>query len=695
LSNDTTHIKNSGFFTEDSDISMGPDDSITELRGIGPSVAVKLSRLGIVSLGDLLLHLPVKYQDRTRSVPLRELEIGQSCLVTGEIIKVDLVYGGRRSLTATIEDGSGFLTMRLFHFSPHQRESLRAGAWLRCFGDIRMGPAGLEMVHPEYRVFIEKPAPPEAMLTPVYPTTDGVTSARLRSWIEQALNSGITLAGTTLPEEEVPDLHHAIEFMHKPPPETRDSELVNARSRIAMEELLAHYLLMKERQTLIAQQTTKPLPQAQALGRELLKTLNFNLTRAQRRVISEVLTDLEFDRPMMRLLQGDVGSGKTVVAAFAAIRAAEHDQQTAIIAPTEILAEQHYETFSNWLSPLGINVGWITGHLSARERKTRLKRIACGDMLVVVGTHALFQSAVEFQALALTIVDEQHRFGVHQRMMLRHKGNLPHQLIMTATPIPRTLTMAMYADMDVSVIDELPPGRQPVATSITSNTRRAEVIARVMATCQNEGRQAYWVCTLIEESDAMDSQAAENVASELHSASNGLEIGLVHGRLTAQEKLEVMARFKNGQIDVLVATTVIEVGVDAPNASLIVIDNPERLGLSQLHQLRGRVGRGRTLSHCILLFEPPLSEFAKARLNVMRKTNDGFEIAEKDLELRGPGDILGTRQTGEQTFRIADLMRDAALITRVIELGSKLDAATKRAVINTWQIAADDKYADV
>lgn len=674
---------------------MAPDNLVTELRGIGPSVAAKLARLGIKTLRDLLLLLPVKYQDRTRSVPLRELEIGQSCLVTGEIVKANVVYGGRRSLTATMEDGTGFLTMRLFYFSPHQRESLRPGAWLRCFGDIRMGPAGLEMVHPEYRVFPEKPVALEATLTPVYPTTDGVSSARLRVWIEQVLGSGITLAGTSLPEEQIPDLHAAIEFMHKPPSETTDSELGDARSRIAMEELLAHYLLMKERQKLIAQQPTKPLPQAQALGRELIKTLSFNLTKAQRRVVSEVLTDLELNRPMMRLLQGDVGSGKTVIAAFAAIRAAEHGQQTAIMAPTEILAEQHYETFSNWLSPLGINVGRITGRLSAGERKTRLESIKSGEMLVVVGTHALFQSTVEFQALALTIVDEQHRFGVHQRMMLRTKGNLPHQLIMTATPIPRTLTMAMYADMDVSVIDELPPGRQPVATSVTSNTRRPEVISRVMAACQDEGRQAYWVCTLIEESDSMDSQAAESVASELRRASNGLKIGLVHGRQTTQEKFEVMARFKAGQIDVLVATTVIEVGVDAPNASLIVIDNPERLGLSQLHQLRGRVGRGQTPSHCVLLFEPPLSEFAKSRLDVMRKTNDGFEISEKDLELRGPGDILGTRQTGEQTFRIANLMRDAALITKVIELGSTLDAATKQTVINTWRISADDRYANV
>ena len=674
---------------------MNPDDPVTALRGVGPNVAQKLGRLGIATLKDLLLHLPSKYQDRTRSVPLRELEIGTSCLVTGEVVKTNIAYGGRRSLTATIEDGSGFLTMRLFHFSGYQREALRPGIWLRCFGDVRMGPDGLEMVHPEYRSLKAKPEAPEPMLTPVYPVTQGVTSPRLRSWVEQTLDAGVTLGGTVLPDVAIAELHNAVVFMHKPSPEAATAALIAARTRIATDELLAHYLLLKQRQSILAQQTTTPLPRAQALGRALLRDLGFALTGAQRRVVAEVLTDLERERPMMRLLQGDVGSGKTIIAAFAAIRAAEHGHQTAIMAPTEILAEQHYESFSNWLSRLGIDVGLITGRLAAKERQARLEAVARGDTLVVVGTHALFQSSVEFRSLGLTIVDEQHRFGVHQRMMLRHKGRLPHQLIMTATPIPRTLTMALYADMDVSVIDELPPGRQPVITSVTSNSRRANVIERIAAACRDDGRQAYWVCTLIEESDALDSQAAENVAEELRGPLSPLVVGLVHGRLTSQEKSAVMARFKDGTVDVLVATTVIEVGVDVPNASLMVIDNPERLGLSQLHQLRGRVGRGSVQSHCILLFEPPLSEIAKARLNVMRQTNDGFEIAEKDLELRGPGDILGTRQTGEQTFRIADLMRDASLIPHVIELAGKLDAITKQAVINTWGVSAQSSYVDI
>ena len=397
---------------------------------------------------------------------------------------------------------------------------------------------------------------------------------------------------------------------------------------------------------------------------------------------------------MVRLLQGDVGSGKTVVAAFAAIRAAEHGCQTAIMAPTEILAEQHYETLSGWLSPLGIDVGLITGRLAARERRARLSAIARGEMLVVAGTHALFQSTVEFASLALTIIDEQHRFGVHQRMLLRDKGHLPHQLVMTATPIPRTLTMALYADMDVSVIDELPPGRPPVVTSAVASSRRPEVIERVVSASRT-GRQAYWICTLIEASDALDSQAAESVAAALRNVAPNLRIGLVHGRLSATERAQAMAGFKNGAIDVLVATTVVEVGVDVPNASLMVIDNPERLGLAQLHQLRGRIGRGRRRSYCILLFDPPLSDVAKARLGVMRETSDGFVIAEKDLELRGPGDILGTRQTGTQTFHVADLARDAALIPAVVELGARMDAGVRRTVIDTWSPFFDDSYMEV
>ena len=673
---------------------MKSSDPVTVLRRVGPAAAKRLSRLGIGAVGDLLLHLPMRYEDRTRYVPLREVEVGQSCLIAGEIVKSGLKYGRRRSLTATISDGGGFLTMRLFHFSRGQLDALRPGVWLRCYGEVRAGPAGIEMAHPEYRVSPAKPELPEPALTPVYPATEGFASTQIRACIEQVLESEVALNGSVLAGEEPPALADAVVFLHRPPADASAAALDAARTRIVKDELLAHHLLMRARQRLRAHQPTKPLPRAQGLGRELLQNLGFRLTGAQRRVVSEILNDLDGAMPMMRLLQGDVGSGKTVVAAFAAIRAAEHGCQTAIMAPTEILAEQHYETLSAWLSPLGIGVGLITGRLAAGERRARLAQVASGETLVVAGTHALFQSAVEFASLALTIVDEQHRFGVHQRMSLRHKGHLPHQLVMTATPIPRTLTMALYADMDVSVIDELPPGRSPVQTSVMPCSRRPDVIARLIAACR-AGRQAYWICTLIEASDSLDSQAAENVAVTLRETAPGLRVGLVHGRLSASERNQAMAGFKHGDIDVLVATTVVEVGVDVPNASLMVIDNSERLGLAQLHQLRGRIGRGRQRSDCILLFDPPLSDISKARLGVMRKTTDGFVIAEKDLELRGPGDLLGTRQTGLQTFKIADLSRDAAVIPSVVDLAARLEAPVRRTVIDTWGRFFDDSYLEV
>ncbi|MDE0349245.1 MAG: ATP-dependent DNA helicase RecG, partial [Gammaproteobacteria bacterium] len=641
-----------------------------------------------------LLHLPFRYQDRTRFVPLAEASIGDACLVRGEIVKADLAYGGRRSLTATFTDGGGFLTMRLFHFSPHQRDQLRPGLWVRCFGEVRGGPAGREMVHPEYRTSPTEPEPPEPTLTPVYPVTSGLTSPRIRSWIGQALDAGAALGGSVLPDESIPAVDEALRFLHRPPAEADQQAFDAARDRVAKDELLAHILLMQQRQALRARHSAGALPRGRGLGRDLLRNLGFALTGAQRRVVTEVLTDLEREQPMLRLLQGDVGSGKTVVAAFAAIRAAEQGRQTAVMAPTEILAEQHHETFSTWLSPLGIDVALITGRMTAKERQVRRDALAGGETLVAVGTHALIQSTVEFHDLALAIVDEQHRFGVHQRMALRNKGRLPHQLVMTATPIPRTLTMALYADMDVSVIDELPPGRKPVVTRVMPSSRRKDAMARIASACR-QGRQAYWVCTLIEESEALDSQAAENVAAELKKELRGLRVGLVHGRLAGAERQTLMASFKDGEIDVLVATTVIEVGVDVPNASLMVIENPERLGLAQLHQLRGRIGRGSAQSHCILLFEPPLTEVARARLAVMRETGDGFVIAEKDLELRGPGDVLGTRQTGEQSFRVADLMRDASLLPGVIALGARLDDRTKATVLATWGTTVEAGYVEV
>ena len=615
-------------------------------------------------------------------MPLREAAFGQSCLVRGEIVRVDASLGRRRMLTATLRD-DGELTIRLFHYTARQRESLRPGVWLRCFGEVRAGPTGREMIHPEYRASTQRPEHPDNVQTPVYGTAGGVSGARLRAFIAHALDAGAAQPASVLNGERFGALDDAIEFLHRPPPDATAADFNAARERIVKDELLAHWLLTQERRARRQRCMARALPRDQGLGRELLRSLPFSLTGAQRRAIAEVLADLEHARPAMRLLQGDVGAGKTVVAAFAAIRAAEHGCQTAVMAPTELLVEQHYENFSNWLAPLGIAVSAITGRLSATQRQARLEAIACGDALVVLGTHALFQSAVAFHALALTIVDEQHRFGVHQRMLLRHKGSQPHQLIMTATPIPRTLTMSLYADMDVSVINELPPERKPVKTTAAPAARRDQVVKRIASWCR-KGRQAYWVCTLIEDAETAPSppdnqapdairepgqaalqpamplpqpQAAQSTAAALQEALPGLTVGIAHGRQSARERSDAMARFRTGAIDVLVATTVIEVGVDVPNASLMVIENAERLGLAQLHQLRGRVGRGSEQSHCILLFEQPLSDIARKRLAAMREINDGFAIAERDLALRGPGDVLGTRQTGEQTFRVADLMR--------------------------------------
>ena len=680
------------------------DAAVTTLPGIGPGSAEKLARLDIATIRDLVLHVPFRYQDRTRSVPFGELTPGRECVVTGEVAAVNIAYGRRRSLLVTLSDGGRRVTVRFFHFNARQRQAFKAGLWMRCFGDVRLGPLGLEMVHPEYRLHSEKPASIDAELTPVYGVTQGLTPKRLGQWVDKALERAADTVFSHLPGEAFPDLLAAIRFLHRPPAEQDvETRVEAARSRVALDELVGHYLVLKNRQALAKTNTTLPLPSREQLGRELLRQLGFRLTRAQARVTAEVLNDLDHDRPMMRLLQGDVGSGKTVVAAFAAIRAAENGYQTAIMAPTEILAEQHFETLSLWLPPLGINVGLLTGRQSAAERRTRLAAASEGRDLVVVGTHALFQAGVEFHGLALAIIDEQHRFGVHQRMQLRDKGRLPHQLVMTATPIPRTLTMALYADMDVSTIDELPPGRTPVRTHLAMMSRRGEAIDRVARACA-AGRQAYWVCTMIEEDEDSESSgrpplhAAVTTYEELTAAmSNGLRLGLVHGRLPPAEKSAVMADFKAHRIDVLVATTVIEVGVDVPNATLMVIDNAERLGLAQLHQLRGRVGRGPGSSSCLLLYETPVSDVARQRLTVMRETNDGFAIAEKDLELRGPGDVLGTRQTGDETFRVVDLAADRALVAKAVRLGDQLlaeDRATARVIVDTWA-KGDIEYASV
>ncbi|MGA1371301.1 MAG: ATP-dependent DNA helicase RecG [Pseudomonadales bacterium] len=655
-----------------------PSLPLTALKGVGPALAKTLERLSLTTIGDLLLHLPYRYEDRSQTVPLRHLEAGHAVLTEGEILRADITVGRRRTLRCVIADGTGTLTVRLFHFNRAQEATWRAGRWMRAFGEVRYGSEGLEMIHPDCRIHDERPPPPPPGLTPVYPTTRGLGQARLRSL-------AATVAGLDWPApagSPVPDLIR----LHCPAPEDGVDALNATRERLALDELTAYHLVMRHRQSLRAHQTTRALPRGPQLGRALLNSLGFELTSAQRRVVREILEDLTQPTPMLRLLQGDVGSGKTVVAAFAAIRAAEHNAQTAVLAPTEILAEQHHASLSRWLDPLGISVVLLTGSLSSRRQREVTQAIAEGTALVAVGTHALVQSKVEFANLALCIVDEQHRFGVHQRMALRDKGLMPHQLVMTATPIPRTLTMAMYADMAISVIDELPRGRQPITTRIMPTSRREEVLRflqQVLAT----GAQAYWVCPLIEEGEAPGLAAATTVAADLASELPKVTVGLLHGRLSAAEKAEVMSRFKSGEISLLVATTVVEVGVDVPNATLMVIENPERLGLAQLHQLRGRVGRGQRASTCLLFYSPPLGAIARSRLETIRETQDGFVIAERDLALRGPGEVLGTRQTGEVGFRIADLGKHAHLLPTALARADALLAAGDPAIqglLSAW-----------
>ncbi|MCB5161735.1 ATP-dependent DNA helicase RecG [Marinomonas algarum] len=652
---------------------------VRELKGVGNAMAEKLARLHLNTVQDLLFHLPIRYQDRTRVVPIGQLRFGDEAVIEGHITGAEIKMGKRRSLLCRIKDHTGTLCLRFFHFSAAQKKQLEAGKRLRCFGEIRRGSSGFEIYHPEYQLISEEETPPKAtQLTPIYPLTEGLTQTKIRQLCEQALER---LTPYNLQEWLPDELRHAfslsplcdaIQFLHHP---TKDVNLEQLRSgahpaqyRLSFEELMAHQLSLIGKRLKAKQDVSVRVPNAGALSQQLLSQLPFSPTQAQQRVFGEILQDLGTGHPMLRLVQGDVGSGKTLVAALAAASVVQAGYQVAIMAPTEILAEQHYHNFRQWFEPLGLNVAWMIGKLKGKAREKELADIASGVAHLVVGTHALFQDTVEFDRLALAVIDEQHRFGVHQRMALREKGMKhgiqPHQLIMTATPIPRTLAMSAYADLDCSIIDELPPGRTPVNTVVVSDQRRQEVIDRVKSACE-EGKQAYWVCTLIEESEALQCQAAEDTALLLQEQLGNLSIGLVHGRLKSQEKADIMAKFKAGDLQLLVATTVIEVGVDVPNASLMVIENPERLGLAQLHQLRGRVGRGQAASHCVLLYKAPLGQQGKERLSTMRETSDGFKIAEKDLELRGPGELLGTRQTGLWEFKVADLQRDKNLLDDV------------------------------
>ena len=680
---------------------MDPHSTLTSLKGVGPALARKLEKLGLFRVEDLLFLLPLRYEDRTQLVKIGTLVAGSRCLVTGEVLLSETVYRGRRNLLVRISDGSGQLTLRFFHFSRQQQAQFQPGAKLTCFGEVRRGSTGFEMIHPEYRLLREnRAAATNDALTPIYPATEGVQQGRLRNLTDQALRSmqesppDELLPRTITKKLGMPSLADAIRFLHRPPPDADVEQLLQGRhpcqQRLAFEELLAHYLSLRSLRALAQTEDAPALTRGDAEVSQFIAALPFDLTGAQKRVAQEILGDLSKPHPMMRLIQGDVGSGKTVVAAIACLKAIACDVQAAIMAPTEILAEQHWRNFSEWFRPLGLEPAWLSGSQRAAARRDSLEAIADGRAQLAVGTHALFQEGVEFKHLALVVIDEQHRFGVHQRMALRDKGRSteghPHQLVMTATPIPRTLAMAAYADLDTSVIDELPPGRQPVSTIAVPDTRRGEIVERVRSACAS-GQQAYWVCPLIEESDVLDYQAAEASYQMLTEALPDLRVGLVHGRMRPAEKERGMRAFKEGLIQLLVATTVIEVGVDVPNASLMIIENAERMGLSQLHQLRGRVGRGASQSHCVLLYRPPLGRIAKQRLAVLRDTNDGFIVAQRDLELRGPGELLGTRQTGLPDYRIANLVRDAELMPQVQITAETLrttSEATAAAIVRRW-----------
>ena len=652
---------------------------VTALRGVGDALAQRLAALGVQTIEDLLFLLPVRYEDRTRVIPLGELQAGQRAAVEGEVLLTEVAFRGRRQMLCRISDGSGFVTLRFFYFTAQQQNGLSRGARIRCFGEARRGLKGLEIVHPEYRRIdpTSVDAAPDH-LTPIYPLTEGVTQGRLRLLIGMALEqTGPAdledwLPPQVLADSRLPSLRDALWYVHRPPSDAPVDLLLDwrhpAQRRLAFEELLAHQLSLKLLRRRIQSDPGWPLDSDGRLRNALLAALPFRLTNAQQRALLQIEADLRLPKPMLRLVQGDVGCGKTLVAALAASQAVQTGRQAVLMAPTELLADQHAQNFRKWFEPLNVLVALLTGRQTGKARAAVLTGIREGHAAIVIGTHALFQESVAFNGLALVIVDEQHRFGVHQRLSLREKGSSgahqPHQLIMTATPIPRTLAMTAYADLDVSVIDELPPGRTPVKTVVIAEARRDEVVQRIRTACL-EGRQAYWVCPLIDESEEMPYQAAEETAAALAGALPELVVGLVHGRMPSPAKEETMRRFKGGAIQLLVATTVIEVGVDVPNATLMVIENAERMGLAQLHQLRGRVGRGQHASSCLLLYRSPLSQLARERLAVMRNTNDGFEVARRDLELRGPGELLGTRQTGLAQMRVADLLRDADLLPRV------------------------------
>jgi ATP-dependent DNA helicase RecG len=679
--------------------------ALTQLKGVGPKLAQQFADWGIHDLINLLFHLPFRYEDRTRITPIAALRPQQTYVVQGFVKSSQILFGKRRSLSVRIQDQTGSLGLRFYHFTASQKKQFENGAEIRCYGEARRGASGLEIYHPEYQLVHADDDQLEQNLTPVYPATDGISQARLRTMLSQTLELLAAdkfqlkelLPPSWLQEWNLPSLNQALQYLHQPPTEANLEQLEAGQHpcqlRLILEELLAHQLSMHRARLKAKQENAVQLQFMGPSQQAIIDSLPFTPTDAQRRVVEEIQFDLNQAHPMLRLVQGDVGSGKTLVAALAAAPMVDAGYQVAIMAPTEILAEQHLINFSAWFEPLLAKQGnkkitWLTGKVKGKAREKALNEIASGEASLIIGTHALFQPDVEFHQLALAIIDEQHRFGVHQRLALREKGKTlaPHQLIMTATPIPRTLAMSAYADLDVSIIDELPTGRIPINTAVVSNERRAEIISRIDQVCQ-AGTQAYWVCTLIEESESLQCQAAEVTAQHLAEALPKLRIGLIHGRMKAQEKADIMQKFKNHELDLLVATTVIEVGVDVPNSNLIIIENPERLGLAQLHQLRGRVGRGNQQSHCVLMYQGPLGDVSKQRLGVMRESNDGFYIAEQDLLIRGPGELLGSRQTGLQQLSVADLERDGHLLPQVKTMAERMVSEHPKqvdAIIKRW-----------
>ncbi|MGK0248304.1 MAG: ATP-dependent DNA helicase RecG [Oleispira sp.] len=688
--------------------------ALTQLKGVGPKMAQQFADWGIHDLVNLLFHLPFRYEDRTHITAIGALRPQQTCVVQGVVRSSQILFGKRRSLSVRIQDPSGSLGLRFFHFSASQKSQFSQGSEIRCYGEARRGASGLEIYHPEYQIVSADEETLEQTLTPVYPATEGISQSRLRTMISQALAMLAAnkfqlrelLPASWLQEWQLSSLVQALQYLHQPPAEANLEQLESGQHpcqrRLILEELLAHQLSMHRARLKVKQEKAAQIQFMGPSQQLIIDSLPFIPTDAQKRVVEEIQFDLNQPHPMLRLLQGDVGSGKTLVAALAAAPMVDEGYQVAIMAPTEILAEQHLVNFTQWFEPLfkqqgtGKKIAWLTGKVKGKARKKVLAEIANGEAKLIIGTHALFQDDVDFHQLGLAVIDEQHRFGVRQRLALRGKGKTlaPHQLIMTATPIPRTLAMSAYADLDVSVIDELPKGRIPINTSVISNIRRDEIVQRINEVCQG-GTQAYWVCTLIEESESLQCQAAEVTAQQLTDALPKLRIGLIHGRMKGQEKVSIMQCFKNHELDLLVATTVIEVGVDIPNSNLIIIENPERLGLAQLHQLRGRVGRGNQQSHCVLLYQAPLGDVSKQRLGVMRDSTDGFYIAEQDLLIRGPGELLGSRQTGLQQLTVADLERDGHLLPQVNVMAEQLinqhpqhvDTLIKRWIGNAEQFA--------